>query len=491
MNTHPPPPPEPVDRLAEPVDRLDATASRLWARTAPALLTLVLIAALIFVLLPMAWMIVTALRTKGTAFRLNLIPETEIVTPPTESDPLTYPRVPEAEAELSDWVTFLHEAPTATRVEVEYRRAGEDDPLRVPLERMIEGTWVAPVVLPREGPPSARDIEYRILVDGRPADGREASWTRMTPAAAGDPFAAPASYLALAVGDELLVRLHTRPNRTARIRLADGSLHEPVRSGNGVHEFRVKRPDGQVADTFRIVERRPFGEAFGEMYTLGNFRAILASEDFNFGRYFLNSMVVALLAGLITVFICTLAGYAFAHKRFHHRELLFKLLLASMLVPGMIFMVPQFSITLSLGWMNTYQGMVIPHVANVFGLFLLRQYVRQIPADLFAAAEIDGANDLQVFRLIVIPVCLPIMVTLFLLVFVAQWSNFLWQLIVNTGDSPLTTLPVGLQQFKGQNANDWEKIMAGACFSIIPIAVLFLALQSYFLKGLTAGAVKE
>src|SRR5690606_6399567 len=122
---------------------------------------------------------------------------------------------------------------------------------------------------------------------------------------------------------------------------------------------------------------------------------------------------------------------------------------------------------------NSYQGMIVPHLANVFGLFLLRQYISQIPRDLFHAAEIDGASESQVFRSIVIPVCLPIMVTLFLLVFVGQWSNFLWQLIVNTGDSPFTTLPVGLQQFKGQNANEWEKIMAGACFSILPIAVLF------------------
>ncbi|HMX63212.1 MAG TPA: carbohydrate ABC transporter permease, partial [Candidatus Sumerlaeota bacterium] len=160
-------------------------------------------------------------------------------------------------------------------------------------------------------------------------------------------------------------------------------------------------------------------------------------------------------------------------------------------VPGMIFMVPQFSITLSLGMMNSYAGMIVPHLANVFGLFLLKQYVSQIPKDLFAAAEVDGASDRQVFTMIVVPICLPIMVTLFLLVFVGQWSNFLWQLIVNTGDSHVITLPVGLQQFKGQNSNEWEKIMAGACFSILPIAVLFLSTQKYFLKGLVAGAVKE
>jgi multiple sugar transport system permease protein len=247
----------------------------------------------------------------------------------------------------------------------------------------------------------------------------------------------------------------------------------------------------QGETAYRLIQRRPFGEALRAMYTTRNFTEILDSKDFHFGRYFTNSLVVATLAALSTVIICTLAGYAFAQKQFHGREGLFHALLASMLIPGMIFMVPQFGLTLKLGWMNSYQGMVVPHLANVFGLFLMRQYIGQIPRDLFDAGRIDGAGEHQVFHYIVIPVCLPIMVTLLVLVFVGQWSNFLWQLIVNTGDSAYLTLPVGLQQFKGQNANEWEKIMAGACFSILPIAALFLAMQRYFLQGLTAGAVKE
>ncbi|MBI5155154.1 carbohydrate ABC transporter permease, partial [Candidatus Poribacteria bacterium] len=249
--------------------------------------------------------------------------------------------------------------------------------------------------------------------------------------------------------------------------------------------------DAEGAGDFRIMLTRPFSEALRDFYTTDNFRSILASEDFHFGKYFWNSLVVATSASLLTVLICTLAGYAFAQRQFHFRDQLFVILLGSMLVPGMIFMVPQFSITLKFGMMDSYAGMVVPHLANVFGLFLLRQYVSQIPRDLFNAAEIDGAREYQVFQNIVIPICLPIMVTLFLLVFVTQWSNFLWQLIINTGRSPYITLPVGLQQFKGQNANEWEKIMAGACFSIVPIAALFLSLQRYFLEGLTAGAVKE
>lgn len=242
---------------------------------------------------------------------------------------------------------------------------------------------------------------------------------------------------------------------------------------------------------FRIKFKRPFSEALSSLYTFANFRKILQDKDYPFGRYFFNSLLVATVSGLLTALICTMAGYAFAKKRFFGRDWLFAALLATMMIPGMIFMVPQFAITLQLGWINTLQGMVVPHLANIFGLFLLKQYIETLPDDLFHAATIDGASELQVFQNIVIPLAKPIIVTLFLLTFVGQWGNFLWQLIVNTPDSPMITLPIGLQLFRGQYAQDWEPIMAGACFSILPIAVLFFFAQRYFIEGLTAGAVKE
>jgi len=110
---------------------------------------------------------------------------------------------------------------------------------------------------------------------------------------------------------------------------------------------------------------------------------------------------------------------------------------------------------------------------------------------LFEAATIDGANEFQIFRIIIIPLAMPIIVTLFLLTFLGQWSNFLWQLIVNTPDSPCRTLPVSMALFKGQYAIAWERIMAGSCFSIVPIAILFLIAQRFFMEGMTGGAVKE
>ena len=249
----------------------------------------------------------------------------------------------------------------------------------------------------------------------------------------------------------------------------------------------LKQP-GQAL-RFNFIPSRLAG--IGEIYTLSNFSEILFNEDFPFIRFFLNSLVVATLSGLITVAICTMAGYAFAKKRFALKDPLFYTLLASMLIPGLIYVVPQFALVSRFGWINSFQGMVLPHVANVFGLFLLRQYIETIPDSLLEAARMDGASEWQVFRIAIVPLAMPIMITLFLITFVAQWSNFLWQFITNTPDSPYRTLPVGLNLFKGQYDIQWELIMAGACFSIIPVAIIFALAQRYFIQGMTSGAVKE
>jgi ABC-type glycerol-3-phosphate transport system permease component len=227
------------------------------------------------------------------------------------------------------------------------------------------------------------------------------------------------------------------------------------------------------------------------MYTLDNFRQVFFDKDFPFYRFAWNSFVVATGCALITVALCTLAGYGFAKKRFPGRDFLFAALITIMLVPGLIFMVPQYRLVLKFGWINTYWAMILPHTGNIFGLFLLRQHIRGLPDSLLEAARVDGASEIGTFFRIVVPLSVPVMITLFLLTFVGQWSNFLWQLIVNTPDSHYLTLPVGLSLFQGQYQTEWEKMMAGACFSILPIAVLFTVSQRFFIQGLTAGSVKE
>jgi multiple sugar transport system permease protein len=231
--------------------------------------------------------------------------------------------------------------------------------------------------------------------------------------------------------------------------------------------------------------------AWSEMYTLKNFTQVLFNQSFPFFRFFINSIIVALSAAILSTGMCLFAAYAFARKNFPDKSVLFGLLLASMMVPGMIFMVPQFAIISELNWMNSWFGLVIPHTANVFGLYMMRQAIEKIPRSLFEAVQVDGANDFQVLRIVVLPLVMPIVMTLILLTFISQWSNFLWQLIVNTPDSPWRTLPVGLALFQGQYSAQIEMMMAAACFSIIPIVILFLFLQKFIISGLTAGGVKE
>jgi multiple sugar transport system permease protein len=221
--------------------------------------------------------------------------------------------------------------------------------------------------------------------------------------------------------------------------------------------------------------------------TLDNFRRVLS--EFGFMRYFLNSVIVATSAGFFATLFASMAAFAFSFKNFFMREKIFLLIIASMMVPGLMYVVPQFAIVKKLGWMDTYRAMVVPHLANVFGLFLLRQYMDTIPRSLIDAARIDGANDFQIYGRIVMPLSLPIVATLFLFAFQFHWSNFLWQLIV-TNRADLYTVPVGLAMFKQQHEQLYTLKMAASAISIIPIAVIFLFAQRYFIEGVTKGAVK-
>lgn len=241
-----------------------------------------------------------------------------------------------------------------------------------------------------------------------------------------------------------------------------------------------------------ITAIRPTGTEFSSLIpdsiTFENF--IKVWTKYNFARYFINSLIVATSVALISTLFSALAGYVFAKKQFPHKEKIFWFILSTMMVPGMMYLVPQFAIVYNLGWMNSFKAMIIPHLANVFGVFLMRQYVQTIPSALLEAAYIDGASERQVFTKVIVPLSWAILITLFLLSFLFHWSNFLWQLIV-TNDPDLYTVPVGLAMFRGQHETDWALTMAASCFSIIPITLLFLFAQRFFIEGLTSGAVKE
>jgi ABC-type glycerol-3-phosphate transport system permease component len=221
--------------------------------------------------------------------------------------------------------------------------------------------------------------------------------------------------------------------------------------------------------------------------TLDNFKRVFT--EYGFVRYFMNSGIVAVSSGVFATLFAALAAYAFVFKEFRGRDKIFAAIIASMMVPGLMYVVPQFAIVKKLGWMNTYRAMVVPHLANAFGLFLLRQYMVTIPRSLIDAARIDGASDFQVFGRIVVPLTLPVIATLFLLTFQFHWSNFLWQLIVANRES-LYTVPVGLAMFKQQHEQLYTLKMAASAISIIPISVIFVFAQKYFIEGVTRGAVK-
>ena len=238
--------------------------------------------------------------------------------------------------------------------------------------------------------------------------------------------------------------------------------------------------------------------------TLRNFKKVLKMDEEskattdvieqkkNFGTYFLNSLLVATTAAFLVTLFAAMGGYVFSKKEFPYKKEAFLVLLGTMMIPGMMFMVPQFFMVCQMGLFGTKWAMFLPHLASVFGVFLLKQFMDTIPSSLLESAQIDGASEWQVFRVVIVPLSYPIILTLFLLTFLFHWSNFLWQLIVTNFENPLSiTLPVGLALFRGQYTSDLGLIMSASCFSIVPIAVLFLFAQRYFIEGMTQGAVKE
>jgi multiple sugar transport system permease protein len=207
------------------------------------------------------------------------------------------------------------------------------------------------------------------------------------------------------------------------------------------------------------------------------------------GRYVANSIIVATLTTVIGVFLNTLAGYAFAKLRFRGREQAFRALLAALVIPGQVAMMPLFLMMKPLHLVNTYMGAVVPGLAGIFGIFLVRQYARSLPDELLEAARMDGAGEWRIFFSIVLPALKPILVTLAIFSFLGAWNDFMWPLIV-LSDSHLHTLPVALASLSREHVQDNELMMAGAVVTVLPVLLLFLALQRHYMRGLLMGSVK-
>ena len=222
-----------------------------------------------------------------------------------------------------------------------------------------------------------------------------------------------------------------------------------------------------------------------------------------FGRYFLNSSIVAMLSMFINLIFCSLAGYAFARLDFPFKIALFLLLLSTMIVPVQVTLIPTFLLVKSFplaggnnilghggtGLLNTYAGLVIPHIMSVFGVFIMRQFYMQFPRELSEAARIDGAGEVNIFLKIFLPLGKPSLAALAIFTFTQAWDDFLWPLIV-TSDNRMRTLQLGLEVFKNRYTADWGPLMAATTVSIIPVIIIFVTFQKYFTETALSSGIK-
>jgi multiple sugar transport system permease protein len=222
--------------------------------------------------------------------------------------------------------------------------------------------------------------------------------------------------------------------------------------------------------------------------TLANYRELFAHAGM--GRYLLNSVMLTTAVTLVSLFFNVGAGYAFAKLRFAGRDRIFKVLLAALVIPSQVAMVPLFLMLRHLGLVNTYGGVIVPAMASIFGIFVVRQYALSVPDDLLEAARIDGAGEFRIFRSVIVPVLRPIIVTLAVFTSLGAWNDFMWPLIV-LGDNDLYTLPVALASLSREHVQDNELMMAGSVLTILPVLLVFLILQRYYIQGLMLGSVKE
>lgn len=238
-------------------------------------------------------------------------------------------------------------------------------------------------------------------------------------------------------------------------------------------------PSGE-ASSFppRFFPSRPTLEHYTDLFT-----------RLNLGRYLFNSAFVALVVTSASLIINAMAGYAFAKLRFRGRDRLFRVLSTGLVLPVQVAMLPLFLLLKNMGLINTYWGVIIPGLASIFGIFLVRQYALAIPDEMLDAARVDGASEFRIFWSIVVPGIMPILATLSIWTFLATWNDFMWPLIV-LSDSSRYTLPVALANLSGEHVQDTELMMAGSVLTVIPVMLVFLFLQRYYIQGVMAGSVK-
>jgi multiple sugar transport system permease protein len=239
---------------------------------------------------------------------------------------------------------------------------------------------------------------------------------------------------------------------------------------------------------------KPLGEILSfpptwwpEDFTFENYREAFTAAPF--GRYYANSLFVAIAVTLGQLVTCSMAAYAFARMTFKGRDVLFYLFLGTMMVPVHVTMIPSFMILHWLGWIDSYAALIVPGIASAFGTFLLRQFFLTIPRELEEAAFIDGCSRFSVLWRIILPLAKPALATLAIFTFMAVFNDFIWALIVINSES-MYTVQLGLAIFRDQYSTEWGNLMAGSVVATLPILIVFFVAQKYFIQGITLSGLK-
>jgi multiple sugar transport system permease protein len=212
---------------------------------------------------------------------------------------------------------------------------------------------------------------------------------------------------------------------------------------------------------------------------------ITVFAQFNFARYLTNSIIVTGSVIVLNLIFCPMVGYGLAKFKFPGRNVLFLFIMATIMVPFAAILIPLYLLVRDLGWINSYQAMIVPFAMTAIGVFLMRQFAYSIPDDYIEAARIDGASELGIYLRIIVPLMQPAMITLAIITFVLVWDEFLWVLVVTTTDQ-YRTLPIGLVKFREAYQTRWELIMAGSTVAAAPAVLLFVLLQRRFLEGIAS-----
>lgn len=228
---------------------------------------------------------------------------------------------------------------------------------------------------------------------------------------------------------------------------------------------------------------------FPKRFTWQNYSDLLTDPSIPIVRWFINSIGIALVSTILILAIDSLAAYAYARMEFPGRKIIYGIMLATLFMPGLMFLIPNFITIYNLGLLNSYVGVILPYLAGVFGVFFMRQFFESLPKELEESARIDGANQFQTFYKIVLPLAKPALATLAIITFLASWNDFLWPLLI-LQDTNLQTLPPGLRTLQGAYTSEYGLMMAGAVIVAIPVLLIYIALQRYIVQSVASTGLK-